>query len=259
MAFLGINQGTQSFVFFEAEGTGFLQGVAVQRGTVTLSNPTGTTVQFNNGTIDLLKAGTISSLPNLPGGTLGLVTRVGNLGTLEAGTVTVVSSITNLAGGTVTRLVDGTIRIPAGTITSVTDVANLSKGTITSVESGSIAVTSIPQVSVGTLPNLPGGSVVVTTGTVTPAPSTTPTVASVQGTNVTSALLAANTARKGATIYNDSTAVLYTRLGTAAVSSGTYTLQIHPQAYYEVPYAYTGAIQGIWAANNGSAFVTEIT
>lgn len=75
-------------------------------------------------------------------------------------------------------------------------------------------------------------------------------------TNVT--LLALNSARLGATIYNDSTQVLYLKLGaTATVSS--YTVQLQPGEYYEVPFNYTGIIDGIWASANGSARVTELT
>ncbi len=203
---IGINLGTQEYVNFDKTGTVNTQVVDIRNGT--LAGGT-----LNSGTVDLLKAGTISKLeggtlgevtnlvggtvtrilqgsiqitagtvinnggtvglitrvgaigtlevgtisampqvsvgtiPNTPGGTLGLVTRVGNVGTLEFGTIT---SVANLAGGTVTRLVDGTVRIPAGTITSVTDIANLSKGTITRLEQGSVNVTA--------------GTVVVTSG-----------------------------------------------------------------------------------------------
>ena len=86
--------------------------INLAHGTVTISNPTGTTVQFNNGTVDLFKAGTITSLqggsivvtngtiasiPNIPGGTINL-----------------------LSGGTVTRVEGGSIRITQGTV-SLTD------------------------------------------------------------------------------------------------------------------------------------------
>lgn len=73
-------------------------------------------------------------------------------------------------------------------------------------------------------------------------------------------LLASNTNRLGATIENDSTAILYAKLGTTATTSD-YTVQIFPSSYYEVPFGYTGRIDGIWATdpNTGSARVTELT
>jgi hypothetical protein len=75
-------------------------------------------------------------------------------------------------------------------------------------------------------------------------------------------LLAANPARRGATIANDSTsATLFVRLSaTAATSaSGGYTVAMPAGSYYEVPGNYTGQINGIWAAASGFANVTELT
>lgn len=74
--------------------------------------------------------------------------------------------------------------------------------------------------------------------------------------NVT--ILASNTSRKGATIYNDSTAILYIRFAATATTSN-YTVQIPSGGYYEVPFRYTGIIDGIWSAANGNARVTELT
>lgn len=74
--------------------------------------------------------------------------------------------------------------------------------------------------------------------------------------NVT--LLTANVARKGATIYNDSSAILYVKFG-ATASTSSYTVQLPASAYYEVPFSYTGRIDGIWASANGNARVTELT
>jgi hypothetical protein len=147
---LGMNQGTNSFIRFEDDGgTINTQVIDVRQGTVTLSNPTGTTTQFNNGTVDLLKAGTITKLE---GGTLGLVTRVGNVGTLEVGTI---STLPN---------------IPGGTLGVVSSIANLAAGTVTRLEGGTLGrVSTVGTLEVGTissLPNLPGGSIVVTAGTV---------------------------------------------------------------------------------------------
>lgn len=83
-------------------------------------------------------------------------------------------------------------------------------------------------------------------------------------TNVSSSassvtLLSSASGRKGAYIFNDSTAILYVKLGTTA-SSTSYTVQIAAGGYYELPHpCYTGRIDGIWASANGNARVTELT
>ena len=72
-------------------------------------------------------------------------------------------------------------------------------------------------------------------------------------------LLAANSRRKGAAFYNDSTQVLYLKCGTTASSSSfTYMLAANG-GYYEVPFTYTGIVDGIWASANGNCRVTEFT
>lgn len=65
--------------------------------------------------------------------------------------------------------------------------------------------------------------------------------------------------RKGATVYNDSTQVLYLLLSNATSSTTVYTVQLAANAYYEVPFNYQGVIKGIWASANGNARVTEFT
>jgi hypothetical protein len=71
-------------------------------------------------------------------------------------------------------------------------------------------------------------------------------------------LLASNASRKGATIYNDSTSVLYVKFGTTA-SNTSFTVRMIANAYYEVPFSHTGRIDGIWASATGNARVTEFT
>lgn len=70
-------------------------------------------------------------------------------------------------------------------------------------------------------------------------------------------LLAANNARKAAAVYNDSTSVLYLKLGSSA-SSVSKKITMAAGSYYELPApAYTGIITGTWATVNGHADVTE--
>lgn len=89
-----------------------------------------------------------------------------------------------------------------------------------------------------------------TSATATPTTVAAPTpVASV-------ALLAANSNRKGAAIWNNSTGQLYVELGSVA-STAAYTAKLEAGGYYEVPFGYTGAISGIWSNTNGNALVRE--
>lgn len=73
-------------------------------------------------------------------------------------------------------------------------------------------------------------------------------------------ILAANTARLGCTIVNDSSAALYLKCG-ATASTTSYTVRLIQHAYWECPFGYTGIIDGIWATdpNDGAARVTEFT
>lgn len=89
--------------------------------------------------------------------------------------------------------------------------------------------------------------------------SATGTQTSVAGAAVDTSILASNANRKGATVYNDSTAILYLLVGTGAASNTVYTLQIAGGGYYEVPFGYTGQIRGIWASATGNARIVEFT
>lgn len=88
------------------------------------------------------------------------------------------------------------------------------------------------------------------------------TLANVAGSAASVTLLAANTARISATIFNDSTSILYVKFGTTA-STSSFTVRLVPNAYYEVPVGrdgkiYNGRIDGIWASATGNARVTEV-
>jgi hypothetical protein len=92
-----------------------------------------------------------------------------------------------------------------------------------------------------------------------PAQAATATLSNVNDTASSTTLLAANTSRKGATIHNDSTSILYVKFGTTA-SATSYTVKMVADAYYEVPFGYTGRIDGIWSSDStGAARITEMT
>ena len=84
------------------------------------------------------------------------------------------------------------------------------------------------------------------------------TLANVASSASSVTLLSANTARRGATIFNDSTQLLYVKFGTTA-STTSFTIRMATLSYYEVPFGYTGRIDGIWSVANGNARVTEVT
>jgi hypothetical protein len=101
---------------------------------------------------------------------------------------------------------------------------------------------------------------------VKPAQVDTPTQTSVVAAVADTVLLAANLKRRGATIWNDSVAILYLKLGTGASPSSS-TVRMPPNQYYEVPlvsdssggkHCYNGAINGYWSVALGNARITEI-
>lgn len=90
--------------------------------------------------------------------------------------------------------------------------------------------------------------------------SNTATLTSVASSASSVQLLAANSQRRGASIQNTSTSILYVLLGTASATATTsHSVQMAANTYYEIPYGYTGAVQGIWASVNGQANMTELT
>jgi hypothetical protein len=70
-------------------------------------------------------------------------------------------------------------------------------------------------------------------------------------------LLEANRFRHLATVYNDSSATLYLKLG-AQANADDWTVKLNPNDYYETPAGYTGPLSASWSAANGQARVTEL-
>ena len=84
------------------------------------------------------------------------------------------------------------------------------------------------------------------------------TVTSVTSSASSVLVLAANTSRLGASVYNNSTQILYLKCGTTA-SATDFTVEMAPEDYWEAPYGYTARLDGIWGAANGAALVTEFS
>jgi len=98
------------------------------------------------------------------------------------------------------------------------------------------------------MPNLP--MMVATRATVT-------TVAS--STN-SATLLAANGSRIGAVISNSDANPLFIRIGGGTASASDFSVVIPTNSTYTVPFAYNGAISGIWGTDGaGHAGITEYT
>ncbi|MEH2425865.1 MAG: hypothetical protein V7K48_34690 [Nostoc sp.] len=93
---------------------------------------------------------------------------------------------------------------------------------------------------------------------VTESTSSTSTPTTVASSTTSETILAANSNRKGATIWNDSTATLYLEFG-AIAGTNAFIAKLNPSGYYEVPFRYTGVISGLWSAANGNALVRELT
>lgn len=88
--------------------------------------------------------------------------------------------------------------------------------------------------------------------------STAAAATAVSAATSTTTILAANSARDGASIWNASTATLYLEMGDT-VSSTDFAVALGSGDYFEVPYNYTGIITGVWTAVNGNAMVREYT
>lgn len=178
----------------------------------------------------VVTVGTITTMPNIPGGTITSVAEVANLakGTvtrLEGGTVNLVTAVSNLTNGSIV-VTTGTLasipNIPGGTlglVTAVTEVGNLAKGTITRLEGGTVTrVSTIGTLEVGTiaaLPNLPQGSINVTAGTITAG-----SIVVTNGTMKLDGRTSRNVLPYG-TFFGGTAAGYATLVGSAAVGVGT--------------------------------------
>lgn len=90
--------------------------------------------------------------------------------------------------------------------------------------------------------------------------SRTGTTSSVADNAANVTILALNELRLGAMITNDSSARLYLKMGATATTTD-YGVSLAQHETYEVPFGYTGIIDGIWASDpgDGAARVTEFT
>lgn len=136
----------------------------------------------------------------------------------------------------------GRILLAAGTV-DIGEVQILGSDGLTLIDIA--AINTLTASSKGIAVALPRAA----TGTVT-------SPASVNATGAT--VLAANAARIGATVWNESGAICYLKLGSAGTLT-SYTVQVASGAYYETPYGYTGILTGITVSGTAVLRVTELT
>ena len=148
--------------------------------------------------------------------------------------------------------------LPAGT----NAIGSITNTSFAATQSGTWNIGTVTTLSqfAGQAINLGAG----TTGTGTlrtiTASSATGTQTNPSLSTVSATLLAANTNRTGASVFNNSAAIVYVRLSATAASTTTFTIKLQPDDYYEVPSNYNGAITAILNTGTTAAVqVTEIT
>jgi hypothetical protein len=255
------------------------------------TDPTGSTAQPVNGavTANIGTSGSLALDATLTGGTQKAIVRGGAKGATAAADATTTAEgadhqavdvqimhggaakdptqIRALTSADVVTAAQGTAAAVAGgwpvKITDGTTVAGVDTANHQYV-SGKSAAGIAPTANPVSVSGVDGGGLkravlTDTVGRITTAPKTgTSAVTSVASSVTSVSLLAANAGRLGATVHNDGTANLFVKLG-ATASATSFTVRIATQGYYEVPFGYTGAIDGIWSVANGSARITELT
>lgn len=181
---------------------------------------------------------------------LGFDTQVGGKVTTAAPTYTTGNldalSLTTLGG----LRIDGVYATGTATATAADAIV-----------SGGYVTTTAPTYTTGQLNALSldtSGNLRVT-GFVTTNKASTSSVTSVAQSTANTQLLAPNANRVFASIYNFSGQKMYIKLGTTA-STTSYSIQLMPNSYWEVPNDWTGEIDAVWSGNGANgALVTELT
>jgi hypothetical protein len=221
-------------------------------GTVTANQGGAWTVTANAGTGTFTVGGTVAV--SSVGGTVtvaGTVTANAGTGTFQVGGTVAVSSV------------GGTVAVTQSGAWSVT--ANAGTGTFTVGDGGGSLTVDSPQLPATLGQKTAAASLAVVLASdhaavpVQPAAAATATLTNVGASATSVQLLAANPARKGATCYNDSAAELYLKLGTTA-SATSFTVRLGPFAYFEIPFGFTGRVDGIWSSPaTGAGRLTELS
>ncbi|MCK9928811.1 hypothetical protein MXD62_16775 [Frankia sp. Mgl5] len=94
---------------------------------------------------------------------------------------------------------------------------------------------------------------------VRPRAASTATLVNVSASLSSVTIRAANSARLGLIVVNDSTADLYLTFDGTTASTSNYSIKLPPGATYEMTIVVTTLITGVWSAASGTARVTELT
>jgi hypothetical protein len=89
-------------------------------------------------------------------------------------------------------------------------------------------------------------------------PTTSGGPANVSTSTASATLIASNGLRQGASIWNDASTTLYVKFG-ATASATSFHVAMSPQSYLEVPFRYTGIVDGILSSGTGTARIGEFT
>lgn len=141
--------------------------------------------------------------------------------------------------------------------TAITGAALTAAGTQIITANNRSSAVKISWTVTGTTPSFTGVNVTLVSKLADTMTSQGTTLTNVNGSASSGTLLSANTERKGASVFNDSTVNLYMSLSASASSTSAFTVKMSPGQYYEVPYGYLGAVTGIWDSATGAARITE--
>tara|TARA_R110000868_G_scaffold148399_7_gene370319 strand:- start:70 stop:1002 length:933 start_codon:yes stop_codon:yes gene_type:complete len=149
--------------------------------------------------------------------------------------------------------------LPSATITTLTPPAAISGFATDTKQSDGTQKSQIVDGSGNVIGSTTNAlDVNIQSGSISEKPITAATLTNVTSSATTATILASNSNRRMATIYNDSTSALYLKYG-ATASATSYTIKMEAGAYYELPTpVYTGVLDGIWISANGFARVTEM-
>jgi len=148
--------------------------------------------------------------------------------------------------------------VSAVTLPLPTGAATLAAQTQPGVDIGDVTINNAAGAAAVNIQD--GGNTITVDGTVSTiaGKSATATLSNVASSTTNVTLLASNANRNAATIFNDSTKILFVKYG-ATASATSFTVKMLAGSYHEVFGNYTGIIDGIWANANGSARITELT
>ena len=77
-----------------------------------------------------------------------------------------------------------------------------------------------------------------------------------QNVNNAVVLAQANSSRKGISLWNNSTGNIYVNLDDVPTLTD-FTVKLVPGGYYEIPFGYTGQVQGLWDAAGGNGVLVK--